>query len=67
MSANPVTAAVAANARAHKSGDPDAILASRRELAAARLTAFAEKLAAEAPALTDDQIAVVTAALRGGA
>ena len=54
---------------AKRSGDPEAIIAARRELAAANIAAYAARVVADAPPLTPAQCDLITAMLHqsGGA
>ncbi|MGP5522883.1 hypothetical protein ACTXM3_06235 [Glutamicibacter arilaitensis] len=51
---------------ASRRGDKGAIESARRDLAAAKLAAYVEKVVAEAPPLTDEQRARVSAIVNGG-
>lgn len=51
---------------AARRADPDAIESARQELAAAKLEAYVEKVVAEAPPLTPEQLDLISAALHGG-
>lgn len=51
---------------AHRKGDPKAITEAGRNLAAAKLEDYVEKVVAEAPPLTPEQRDRITAILRGG-
>lgn len=48
-----------------QAGDPAAVAEAERELAAAKLTDHAERIAADAPPLTTAQIDTIVAILRG--
>ncbi|MGP5678493.1 hypothetical protein ACTXPX_05930 [Glutamicibacter arilaitensis] len=61
-----VVQARAALGSASRWGDKEAIENARRALAAAKLAAYVEKVVAEAPPLTDEQRARVSAIVNGG-
>lgn len=52
---------------ASRRGDSEKINDARRDLAAAKMAAYVEKIVAEAPPLTDEQRARVSAIVNGGA
>jgi hypothetical protein len=66
MSATPLQARarVAALTRSRSIDDPEMVDA-RRDLAEANLTSYVERIVADAPPLTSEQIARITAALGG--
>lgn len=67
MSASPVTKAsskLAITTRYKGANSPEATEA-RRDLAAAKITAYAEKVVSEAPPLTDEQRRLISSILGG--
>lgn len=63
---SPVLKARSAVGVATRRGDPAKIEDARRELAAANLEAYIQRIVSEAPPLTSDQVAKITTLLRGG-
>ena len=51
---------------ASRRADPEAVVAARRELAAAKLEAYVAKVVAEAPPLTGEQSRIIAAMLTPG-
>ncbi|MDQ0101138.1 hypothetical protein J2T10_000757 [Paenarthrobacter nicotinovorans] len=61
-----VLKARAASGVAHRKGDPAAILQAQRDLAAAKIVQYIERVISTAPELTPEQLDTITLLLRPG-